>query len=126
MPIQELNLVAQNIQLLRNQPRTILFQGQQADGTDADFSDTTNARLRMGTLYGFDIASQIELIYGGGFTVDGTGISFTYDDVRISNLPIGTFLYEFQVTWDDDLWVTSHQGQITVVPSMFYYREALP
>lgn len=126
MPYAELNTVGQNIQLFRNQPRTVRWQGQQADGTPADFSDTTNARYRIGTLYGYDISSQIELNWGGAFTVDGTDIVFTFDDVRISNLPIGTFLYEFQVTWDDVLWVTSHQGQITIAPSMFFWREALP
>lgn len=123
MPTQLLNLVSQDFLLVRNQPKDIQFEGQQQNNVSADFSDCIAARLRLTTLFGFDASSEIANYTD--FTPNGPYQKRTFTHADIGALPIGQFLYEFQVSWVADVFVTSHQGSVTVSPSTFSLDESV-
>lgn len=121
MPTQLLNLVSQEILLVRNQPRDIQFEGQTQGGQAADFSDCVAARIRVTTLFGVDAASEIANYTD--LTPNGILMKKSFSAAEIAALPVGTFLYEFQVSWVADVWITSHQGSVQIAPSIFTLNE---
>lgn len=121
MPTQLLDLVSQEILLIRNQPRDIQFEGVQQNGNPADFSDCLDARIRITHLFGYDDSSEIANY--SDLTPNGLFQKKAFSAAEIAALPIGTFLYEFQVSWVANVWITSHQGSIQVSPSSFTLNE---
>lgn len=122
MPFVNLNLVSQNIQLVRNMSRIIQFEGQDENGNPADFSDTVDSRLRITHHYGVDASSEI--ITYTDLIPNGTRVQRTWSTADVADLPLGSFLYEMQVAWAAGVWFTSHQGEIGIAPSTFTLNEA--
>jgi hypothetical protein len=121
MPTQLLDVVSQEIVLWRNGPRRIDFEGMQENGVSANFSDCLAARLRIGHALAVDAASVITT-YTDLFP-NGPYQSKLFTAAEIAALPLGQFLYEMQVSWVEDIWITAFQGSITIVPSAFELNE---
>lgn len=121
MPTQLLNVVSQDIVLWRNCPRQIEFEGQQQNGISADFSDCIAARLRLTHVIAVDPSSEV--VTYTDLAPNGPYEARLFTAADIAALPLGTFLYEMQVSWVADVWITSHQGSIQIVPSAFTLNE---
>lgn len=121
-----LSMLGQTISMARNQPHIATFKAADQDGADVSLENVTSAYLIISLSQFNDqpwpwggVLPSIVKRYDTGFTLGLPEITFEFTQLLLSQLPLGTFIFEFGVSEDDLVYIPVQQGQITLAPSLW-------